>query len=114
MAKVRGIDTITTGLDKFERRMLNGAEAGGQLTAVQMASYAKKNRNWIDRTNIARLGLTGTSQMVGRTVTVVIAHTPFYGVFLELANGGKYSVLERTQREHRQRFLENIKSLVRL
>lgn len=114
MAKVTGVDEVFKNLDGFERRMKSAAKGGADLTAIQMASYAKKNRRWKDQTNVARAGLTGTSEQTGSTVKVAIAHTPFYGVFLELANGGRFSILEDTIREHRQKFLENVKSLVRL
>ena len=111
---VRSLDDVTGNLDKAATKMRAAGAAAGELTAIEMAAYAKKHRGWHDRTNQARLGLTGSSETSGTSTRVVIAHTPFYGVFLELANGGKYAILEKTIRAHRASFLNNVKTLARL
>ncbi len=106
-----GIGDVFRNMDRFQRREEEAATNGGELTAIQMASYAKTNRNWKDRTNLARNGLTGSSETRGTTVRVAIAHSPFYGVYLELANAGRYAIIEPTARAHRQKFLENVRRL---
>lgn len=111
MAKVTGIKDVLNGLDKFERRQNTAAQVGGELTAVQMQSFAKTNRNWKDRTNYARNGLTGSSSSNAAGTKVAIAQTPFYGVFLELANAGQYAIIMRTIRAHERKFLENVHRL---
>lgn len=113
-SKITGLDEVFANLDKFKRRQENAARFGAELTAMEMEAYAKRNRNWKDRTNIARLGLTGSWDYDGTIARVALAQTPHYGVWLELANAGKYAIIERTIRAHRRKFQENVKRLGRV
>lgn len=108
---VRGLDDVFKSLDKFERRMINAGEAGAQLTATQMSASAKSTRPWKDRTNVARNSITGSAERVGSRIRTALAIGVFYGVYLELANAGKYAIVQRTVDAHRQKFQENVKKL---
>lgn len=111
---MKGLNDVFKELDKFERRMINAGEAGASLTAVEMANYAKKNRNWKDRTNVARNSLTGSSERSGNTIRTALAMGVFYGVYLELSNAGRYAIIQRTVDAHRQKFQDNVKKLARI
>lgn len=68
----------------------------GDSVAKQMESYAKSHRHWIDRTGDARNRLTGTSKNLGNTVRCEISHGVDYGIYLEMCNERKYSILKPT------------------
>ena len=58
--------------------------------AARMEAYAKANKRWQDRTGNARQGLFGYSIMRDQSPITRVAHTVDYGVYLELANQGRF------------------------
>lgn len=62
-------------------------------------SYAKSNHRWQNQTGDAERGLTGTVGWEGNNqVSVVLAHTVDYGVYLELGFQKRYAILEESAR----------------
>ena len=70
----------------------------GETVAKKWETEAKHNRPWTDRTNRARLGLTGSSGMEPKGLKIVLAHTVDYGVWLELAHEKRFAIVEPTVR----------------
>lgn len=68
----------------------------GDTVAKNMESYSKENAPWLDRSGSARQRLNGDSQSTGNKIRCNISHGVDYGVYLELCNEGKYSILEET------------------
>lgn len=82
-------------LEAYNDRTIAGLEIVSKSAAKQMEAYAKKNAKWTDRTGNARQKLTGDAYWVDpKTLETVIAHQMDYGVWLELAMGRKYAILE--------------------
>ena len=109
-----GFDEIITNIGLLEQRIEDRAEWAGRLTGSQMQSYAKQNRPWTDRTGVARASLSGTSEKQGDRIRVVLSIGPYYGVFLELANGGKWRIIVPTVNRYRQTLLDNLKAVASL
>jgi hypothetical protein len=107
---MRGLSDVLKNTDGFKNKAEDAALAGAMLTATQMQYWARANRNWKDRTGIARSGLIGSAARQGSSVKVAIAHTPHYGVFLELGFAGRFAVLDRAAYTHGQKFLTNVKT----
>lgn len=85
-----------------------------ETAAKKMESWAKMNRTWTDRTNRARLGLTGYAYWEDKNiVSAIIAHTVSYGVFLELAHQKKYAILEKTIEEHKSEIEDSISEVLK-
>lgn len=84
----------------------------GGTVAKKLESEAKRNRPWTDRTNRARLGLTGSSEKAEDGVRVVLAHTVDYGIWLELAHEKRYAIVEPTVRMSAPPAVEGLKNLV--
>lgn len=85
-----------------------------ETAAKKMESWAKMNRKWTDRTNRARLGLTGYAYWENKkVVSAVLAHTVSYGVYLELAHQRKYAILEQTLEEHRSEIEEAVEEVLK-
>lgn len=68
----------------------------GATVAFAGEARAKADAPWTNRTGAARAGLHGTSAVDGTSLEVVLAHGVDYGVWLELANQGRYAVIPGT------------------
>lgn len=61
--------------------------------AEQMEAWAKQNAPWQDQTTDAREHLHATVEETGPIGTIVLAHGEPYGLWLEIAHGGKYAII---------------------
>lgn len=83
-------------LKTHEARLKYGIRMLADYFAQKIQDEARQAAPWQDRTGNARSGLFAlTEQAATDLVTIYLshAHTVYYGVFLELANGGKYAVI---------------------
>ncbi len=91
---------LAAAVERYGDRVLRAVAAVAQYVATEMQNDAKRNASWTDRTGNARTGLFGTSEadFAAHVVTIYLSHSAVldYGVFLELANGGRYAVIMRT------------------
>lgn len=97
-------DALARAIEQYgERVLIAVAAVAGQL-ATKMEGAAKRDAPWTDRTGNARSGLFGTSEanIAQQLVVIYLSHGPVidYGVFLELAHGGRYAVVMRTIESH--------------
>jgi hypothetical protein len=72
--------------------------------AFELEAQAKVNAPWQDDTGNARNGLKGFMESSLDTVRIVLAHSASYGIYLELARGGKYAILWPTIRDYADRW----------
>ena len=95
---------LASAVEQYGDRVLRAVAAVAQYTATAMQNDAKANAAWTDRTGNARTGIFGTSEadFAAKVVTIYLSHgaTIDYGVFLELANSGRYAVIMRTMEAH--------------
>ena len=57
---------------------------------------AQENRRWTDRTGQARQRLNGYVGKIAEGYRITLAHGVDYGLWLELANEKKYSIIPQT------------------
>lgn len=62
----------------------------------EMVNYAKANAVWIDRTGNARKSIEQVDMSDGDTVRFYLTIGVDYGIWLEVANDGKYKILQPT------------------
>lgn len=115
-------DVIARGLDDYGERALVAVQAAANYWGQSVQDEARQNAPWEDRTGNARGGLffavdgfglqpiTGTvtpeatSEMSDvavesgsqDTLIITLAHTVFYGKYLETKNGGRYAIVMST------------------
>jgi hypothetical protein len=108
------IDTsaVQASLAGLPQRARANAERGGAILAADMENYGKQNRPWQDRTGNARASIAGVSKLDGDILSVTILIGVYYGIFLELANAGKYRIILPTRDAHRGEFRRIVESLV--
>lgn len=65
--------------------------------APQLESYMKVHKPWTDRTGMAKARLNASvSQPSQDTVRITLSHGVDYGIWLELAHGKNYAIIEPT------------------
>ena len=92
------VDTssLDAGMTAFPVKMAAALKIYGETVSKKLEAQAKLNRPWTDRTNRARLGLTGSSDIESDGLHIVLAHTVDYGVYLELAHEMRYAIVAPT------------------
>jgi hypothetical protein len=87
-------------LELYGKKALASIYAVAEFIADKMQTEAPQNAPWEDRTGNARSGLFSDVEMEAAEAIVTIylshGHTIFYGKFLELAHGGRYSIIMPT------------------
>lgn len=108
-----GSAQVIANMYKWAAEKRIGCEAVSSVTAANMSNYAKLNKRWTDRTGNARAGLHGGYFWENTEVLkTFIAHAMDYGVFLELANDGKYAILEETINKFKDTWFKSIERVM--
>lgn len=92
--------TMATNIERYGERVMQAVAQVGQYLERILEDDARVSAPWTDRTGNARSGLTSTTDVAQWMVTVYLAHTVDYGVYLELSRGGKYAVIWSTIERH--------------
>jgi len=104
---------LAAAVERYGDRVLRTVAAIAQYSATQMQNDAKANASWTDRTGNARTGLFGTSEadFAEKVVTIYLSHGAVidYGVWLELANSGRYAVIMRTMQNHYEPLMQMLR-----
>lgn len=84
-----------------------------ETKALQFESYAKENRPWTDRTNMARQTLKGEVEKKSFGFRITLSYGVDYGLWLELANEKKYAIVEPTIRLKSPEVIKGMESLLK-
>src|SRR5258708_3292466 len=113
---------LIPNLEKYGQRALVMLQAVADRWGQSVQNEARQNATWEDRTGNARGGLFfavdgfGLEPLMGEvtpeassemsdvtiesgdkdTLIITLAHTVYYGKFLELSNGGRYAIIMST------------------
>jgi hypothetical protein len=82
--------------------------------AEAMENYAKAHAPWSDRTGDARERLHATVEETGPIGTIVLAHGVDYGLWLEIANGGRYSIIPQTIDVFGPQIMRSLQNMINL
>lgn len=82
--------------------------------AAEMEAYAKQNAPWQDRTGAARAGLTATVEETGQIGTIVLSHGVPHGIWLEVANGGRFAIIAPTIDLFGGRVMRSLQNMINL
>jgi hypothetical protein len=83
-----------------------------QYEAAYTVGWLKQNAPWSDRTSAARTGLTATAFSAGRTHEILMAYSVYYGIWLEIANSGRYAVITPALRIVGNKVMNDMKLLL--
>lgn len=75
-------------------------------------AWARVNAPWTDRTGAARGGLFAFPMSSGGHHEILFTHTPEYGIWLEIANNGKYQIIMPAVRHTGAHLMGDLKNLL--
>lgn len=98
---VKPPDELQRNIDAYADKAQAAVMAIAQYIAQQAQDEMRRNAPWTDRSGVARSGLfslphEAAADMVSIYLSHKAAHTVDYGIWLELANGGKYAIIMPT------------------
>ena len=95
---ITGVDQLAQSLAAHDKKIKRGIAAQFLRAAPEATSYAKKNAPWTDRSGNARAGLHAKATSIdnGDAFQLLVAHSVFYGIFLETRFSGRYAILMPT------------------
>lgn len=88
------LESLTNMDNRMEAAIMAYAETGAQ----KLQNYAKTHAKWTDRTGAARQRLNAKARRKPNEVEISLAHGVEYGIWLELANEKRYSIIPDTLR----------------
>ncbi len=86
-------DSLTPGIASFPDKLDRGLTAVTEYHATRAEAHMRANAPWTDRTTNARNGLNATAVHAPLHHVIVCHHTVPYGIWLEVANNGKYRII---------------------
>lgn len=89
-------DTLSPRLAEFWPKIDLALRGVMQYHEPQVEAYMKANAPWTDRTTNARNGLGAKAFVDDRNHGIIVFHSVPYGIWLEVANNGKYRILVPT------------------
>jgi len=89
-------DGLSPNLRNGPAKVKRAAMITAQRMAPEVEAYMKNNAPWTDRTGNARNGLAAHAYQEGDEVGILLYHQVSYGIWLEVANGGKYAIIQPT------------------
>ncbi len=87
---------LADNLDKWGEKVLAATKEAAKIISERMQEGAQQNAPWTDQTGDARAGLLTTVLLSDALVTITLYHSVYYGIFLEVCNGGKYRIIVPT------------------
>jgi hypothetical protein len=87
---------LADNLDKWGEKVLQASKDAMNILAPRLVESAQSNAPWNDITGDARAGLSQTTILSDESVSVTLYHSVYYGIFLEVCNGGKYRIIVPT------------------
>jgi hypothetical protein len=103
---------LVPNLRTYRERVLEAIEKLAQFFVAKMEAYAKRNARWTDRTGAARAGLRAFAVRTATYVAIYLVTSVHYGLWLEVANGGRYAIIMRTLQAHHAEIMDAARRLV--
>lgn len=104
---------IAHGLQTYKAKLLTILQTVVAYYGQAIENYAKQNAPWTDRTGAARQGLRVETSVddagsAGHTGRISLIHGVSYGIWLELAHGGKYAIIQQALQAHYAAIMQTI------
>ena len=99
-------------VDHLDNRINHAIDAVFDYNAGYAEGWMRENAPWTDRTGAARSGLMAISSSHESVHELLMAYSVTYGIWLEIANSGKYQVLIPAMRHVGQKILEDLKQVI--
>lgn len=90
------IDNLVDGIARIDKKAIAALDMFASTKSKEIEAYAKINRPWTDRTGAAKMLLSSYVEDLPDKIRIALAHGVEYGIWLELANDGNYSIIRPT------------------
>lgn len=104
---------VIGNLHRWEDRIKDALLELAEYNAKEAEIWAQNNRRWQDVTSQARQGLSGTAEKTQDGARFVLAHTAQHGLYLELAMGRKYAIIEEALRNQAPKIMRDLERLLK-
>ena len=105
-------ESVIRNLHEWEDKVRDAMLELAKDNAQEAENTARANRRWTDQTGQAAQGLKGTAEKQHGGVRMVLAHTVQHGVYLELAHGRRFAIIEETLRQQALKMQRDLKELL--
>lgn len=109
---IRPPSDLQASITKYGDRAIAATKTLADRYAQKMQGEARQNASWQDRTGNARSGLMGETKATRDVITIYLYHSMWYGVFLELARGGRYAIILPTLQKNISELAQDLKRLL--
>lgn len=107
-------DVFPQMAQKYTQAIFQSGRRIAHEQAAEMQAYARSNAPWQDRTGAARAGLTATVEETGPIGTIVLSHGVDYGIWLEVANGGRFAIIAPTIDVFGPKVMRSLQNMINL
>lgn len=84
---------IQRNIAVLDKKTQTAIKAAFAFQAGRSTAWMKTNAPWTDRTSAARNGLHATPRFSSSRFELLLAHAVSYGIWLEVANSGRYQII---------------------
>jgi len=109
---LKGMGQVFNNLDRWYQQKMAGVQGVGTVLANEFAAEAKAEHPWKNQTHHAEQGLYGKFRWDGSSAIIELGHRVDYGPALELANDGKYGILEKKLNSRRLVVYNRVKQIM--
>lgn len=111
--KVSPRQAWTPGMKRYESAVRKGVHSQLQYWAPVVEEEAKRDAPWTDRTANARQTLHGMVTETPDKTRLSLGHGVDYGLWLEIANGGRYGIVKKVLERHYGDIMQSIRDLLK-
>lgn len=103
---------LQDNLENFDRKLDEKIAAIFKYNEAWAEAWMKLNAPWTDDTGAARSGLTATAYREGKSYVMLLSYSVHYGIWLEVANSGRFQILGPAMVAVGNKILSDLKYIV--
>lgn len=96
---------------EFHEKVDLAIKATLDYTGIESTGIMKEKAPWTDRTTAARNGLHTINNFRAPRYELILSHTVPYGIWLEIANSGRYQIIMPTVRSQGKVAMSRLRGL---
>lgn len=105
-------NTLTPNIVAFPGKLDAQMALLMEFESGRVQDYMRSNAPWRDRTSNARGGLFAKAKSGPGKHTIICYHTVPYGIWLEVAHGGRYRIILPTVQIEGRRVMTSVRGLM--
>jgi hypothetical protein len=103
---------LKRNLTTFSNKVNRNIAAVMDYNAAYTTGWLKANAPWTDDTSAARTGLVTLPFSFGTQHELLMAYSVSYGIWLEIANSGRYAVITPAMRIVGEKIMRDMQMLI--